>query len=176
MYYDDLEDRYYSGEMYNADSIKFNASAKFLTSKGRVVYGGGGIIPDVYVPLDTSAENQFINQLYDKNLIREFALNFANIHRSRLKKIGLENYINHFTLVKDELEDFAQMAKTAQIPDASNKVKSYSSRVQLQLKAFIARFVWYEMGFFPIINTDDPMFLKALQQFEKAEAMIETRP
>lgn len=176
IYYDDLEDRYYSGEMYNADSIKFNASSKFLTSKGRVVYGGGGIIPDVYVPLDTSAENRFINDLYDKNLIREFALNFANEHRSRLKKIGLEDFVNHFSLIKDELMDFTRMATAAKIPDAEQKMKVYSPRVELQLKAFIARFVWYEMGFFSVINTDDAMFLQAMKKFDKAEKLTKATP
>ncbi len=173
IYYDDLEDRYFNGELFNADSIKFNVNSRFLTPKGRVVYGGGGIIPDVFVPLDTSAENRFINELFDQNLIREFALSYANEHRAKLKKQGLPDFFLNFNLKPEEMTAFTKLVAVAKIPDAANRLKEYNDRVELQLKAFIARFVWHEKGFFPITNMDDPLFNQAMKQFDKAKELIQ---
>jgi len=174
VYYDDLEDRYFTGELFYADSIKFNSSSKFFTTKGRVVYGGGGIIPDAFVALDTSAENRFINELFDKNLIREFSLSYANTHRARLKKQGFPDYFTNFKITPEELKEFTNMMAAAKISNHAGQLNMYKNKVVQQIKAFVARFVWYENGFFPVSNAADPLFLEAMKQFDKAKELIET--
>lgn len=89
-YYDDLRNRYLHGEMEKADSIKFNDSLKFVTPKGRVVYGGGGIMPDIFVPVDTTSFSEYYYKIREKGLIYQFAFYYSDVNRSILNKF--KNY------------------------------------------------------------------------------------
>src|SRR5579872_1495576 len=88
--------RYKHGEFFHADSIHFNDSLKYHTSNGRTVYGGGGIMPDYFVPLDTSNTSKYFNELFASNTIREFAFNYTEENKSRLENMGYENYRKDF--------------------------------------------------------------------------------
>lgn len=83
-YYKDEEDRYESGELLNKDSIHFADSLKFKTPKGKVVYGGGGIMPDVFVPLDTMGRSKYLNEIYYNGIITDFCFEYADKHRAEL--------------------------------------------------------------------------------------------
>ena len=85
----DIVKRYKHGEFFHADSIHFNDSLKYHTLNGRTVYGGGGIMPDYFVPLDTANSSKYFNELFAVNAVREFAFNYAEENKEKLRENGL---------------------------------------------------------------------------------------
>ena len=153
-YAHDYQDRILSGELLSRDSIKVTDSLKFTTPKGKVVYGGGGIIPDVFVAVDTTAylENGYFTK------INSFTFEYADSHRSSLVTQGFEKYDNDTEQQKHILNLFleeVQLEKTA----TSDKKKLVSH----YLKALIARQAFDETAFSKINDRRDPMVLKVLE-------------
>ena len=85
----DIISRYNHGEFFHSDSIHFNDSLKYLTLNGRTVYGGGGIMPDYFVPLDTTLNSHYLNELYNASAIQEYSFDYAGDHKADLESIGL---------------------------------------------------------------------------------------
>ena len=111
-YFNEFKDRQTHGEYLTADSIKFPDSLKYQTAKGRTVYGGGGIMPDIFIPLDTSRYSSFYNEMYRKGVISGFALDYMEKNREQLKTqfATMEDFKNKFTISEQlfqELMDFA---------------------------------------------------------------------
>ncbi|MFM1875882.1 MAG: hypothetical protein RL266_1619 [Bacteroidota bacterium] len=159
-YYDDFLDRIESGELYEADSISVDDKEKFVTPGGKVVYGGGGIIPDVFVPLDTTGYSAFHTELIRTGVLREFALNYAVENRSRLGKFPDPNKFKvGFSLTDADFDALKQFARTKDVKLAATKDKELLNN----LKALIARGIWNGDGFYPIINEEDGMMLKAVE-------------
>jgi carboxyl-terminal processing protease len=98
----DYDDRIKRGELFNSDSIKFNEKLKYRTTGGRIVYGGGGITPDVFVGRDTTYYTKYISDLWGKNIIREIALDYANSHQNELSKQSFKDFNKQF-VVSDEM-------------------------------------------------------------------------
>lgn len=163
-YYADLLRRYDNGEMDNADSIKFDENLKYKTKKGRTVYGGGGIMPDFFVPLDRDSNIMAFNQIFNTGLVVEFAFNYANEHKAQLMK----QYPNAKTfiakmVVSDNLSNqFCQFYKS-KTNQSSNLTKAEQKELKLWLKALIGRNLYQDEGFYPIINATDKTILKALE-------------
>ena len=111
-YYEDYYERYLNGEMYSEDSIVFDDSLKYYTPKGKVVYGGGGIMPDIYVPLITDTINTFYNLLANKGLIYQFAFDYTDRNRAFLNSFkDFESFNKNFNMndkTYDELVEYAQ--------------------------------------------------------------------
>ena len=82
----DILSRYNKGEFFHADSIKFNDSLKYVTQNGRTVYGGGGIMPDYFIPLDTTLNSHYLNELYTSTSIYEYAFKYASKNKKELEK------------------------------------------------------------------------------------------
>ncbi|NJK83798.1 MAG: peptidase S41, partial [Saprospiraceae bacterium] len=95
-YEKDLTERFQHGEFFTADSIKLDESLRYKTKKGRNVYGGGGIMPDYFVPLDTTENSAYLNALYEQNIPREWAAAYVNRERVRLKTMTLEGFKKNF--------------------------------------------------------------------------------
>ena len=111
-YFNEFKDRQTHGEYLTADSIKFPDSLKYQTAKGRTVYGGGGIMPDIFIPLDTSRYSSFYNEMYRKGVISGFSLDYMEKNREQLKMqfATMEDFKNKFTISEQlfqELMDFA---------------------------------------------------------------------
>jgi len=94
----DILDRYQHGEFFHADSIRFNDSLKYLTLNGRTVYGGGGIMPDYFVPLDTTLNSPYLNALFNSNSFQEYAFNYALENKEKLEKMSFDQFKNNFSL------------------------------------------------------------------------------
>ena len=160
-YYGDFFHRLESGELYEADSISVDEAERFVTPGGKVVYGGGGIIPDVFVPLDTNSYSEFHRQLINTGLMREYALKFSTRNRQRLEKFNsVEQFRKTFSFTAKDYSDLIQFAK-------ENGVKATDAemgRVEIlrNLKALISRSKWNGEGFYPIINENDKAILEAL--------------
>lgn len=163
-YNSELYERYRHGELENADSIKFSDSLKFRTPGGKVVYGGGGIMPDIFVPLDTLSNTAFLTSVYRSGLISSYCYEYVDKHRKDLLKYGSpENFKTEFQVENPIYKEFLLYAVKNKINYSERELKISSSVLKLQLKAYIGRLLWKEEGYFPVINAYDKAYLKALE-------------
>lgn len=164
----DIVNRYDHGELFNPDSIKFVDSLKYETSKGRTVYGGGGIMPDYFVPIDTAMNSDYLNKLFTSNAFREYTLNYFEQHKQKLKKMDYDTYRNDFVVTEGMLRDLIALAERSDV--AFNKDEFNTSKPLLKnyIKAYIARSIWNNEGYYPIINETNEVFQEALNLFDKA--------
>ena len=167
-YYDDLLRRYESGEMDNADSIKFDENLQYTTKKGRTVYGGGGIMPDFFVPLDRDSNAMAFNEIYNSGLLIEFTFNYANEHKSEILRQhpAAEDFVSKMTVSEATINQFMQFYqnKGRKIPTMN---ATSQKELRLWLKALIGRNIYEENGFYPVINSTDKTILKALEVINK---------
>ena len=168
----DLLHRYTHGEYFHADSIHLNDSLKFQTKKGRPVYGGGGIMPDYFIPLDTSMHTAYLSKLYSKNVVYEYAIHYAEKNRAALQARGYQHYYQHFEVNELMLTDFIAKAKAVGIAYHRPAFRTSQPLIKMLLKAHIARNIWQEQGFYPIYNQSDELVQQALKLFDKAAALL----
>lgn len=167
----DIVKRYKHGEFFSADSIKFDEKLKYKTSRGRTVYGGGGIMPDVFIPRDTSLYTPFLIEVFNKGLIREFTLDYVGDHKKELDAMGYDGFRKNFSIEGKVMTDFLAFSKKAGIKYNEKEFNKSKPLLANQLKAFIARGVWKNEGFFPIYNESDEMFNEAVKLFGKASLL-----
>ncbi len=167
-YYNEEYDRYTNGELLNADSIKLDKTKQYATPEGKIVYGGGGIMPDVFVPLDTAKTNSFLNKVFYTGTINTFAFEYADKNRSKLKSYGTaKNYIDKFDIDQFILNEFYGYCAGQNIVfDKGSKDKT-SEALKPYLKAFIGRDVFDKDAYYPIINQKDKCILKATEVLSK---------
>ena len=159
----DFLERLNNGELLSIDSIQFNDSLKFTTNKGKVVYGGGGIMPDIFIPLDTLSYHHSISKAIRKDFIRQFAFKYTNKNRSKLELQNLAHFISLFEITSSDFEDFTEYCKSKDLFVPISKLSDYDKKIlSTQLKAYIARNIWNDEGFFPIIHKIDYTFQEAL--------------
>ena len=152
-YSNEVENRYRNGELFNKDSIKTIDSLKFTTPKGKTVYGGGGIIPDVFVAVDTS---QYISPYYFSHL-NDFAFKYVDSNRKKLNEFTLDQFVTDFdinNIISDQfllkIKDFKTSSKTKQ-------------QLRKLLKTAIARELFNDRGLYKLNHIDDKMILKVLE-------------
>ncbi len=166
-YFNDITTRYKHGEFQEVDSIKFADSLKYYTSKGRVVYGGGGIMPDIFIPLDTSGISPYLTKVANRNLIYRFAFDFTDRHRNEVRNIKdfeeVKKYLNGFNL----LNEFVAYAERNGIVPNHTQINHSKKIIETQVKAVIARNIIDEDGFYPYILDIDGTLLKAIEYFQK---------
>lgn len=164
-YYGDIMNRLHHGELENADSVKLNKSEKYYTRiKHRVVYGGGGIMPDIFVPLDTSFSNNFLTKVLTQGTVTEFAYNYYNRHQNDLGKYKtVADFKAGFTVDDNLYKAFIDYATKTGLKSTDEQVKQSSEPVRLRIKALIARELWGQAGFFSITNDDDNTFKKGYE-------------
>lgn len=167
-YNDELMTRIRHGELESADSIHMIDSLKFTTPGGKTVYGGGGILPDVFVPLDTTYNSEYINRLYGAGLLNQFAYDYVDANRGTLKSFKTFNDFNKsFTVDEQVLKQFIAFAETKEVKYNEKEFQRSAPLIRAQLKAFIARMIWQNNGMFPVLHTIDKTFSKALEIINK---------
>lgn len=165
-YYDDVLDRYEQGELFQEDSIQVPDSLTFKTKEGRTVYGGGGIMPDIFIPLDTNFRNNWYYRLYASGVIRDFAFSYADQNRQELKEMGLDKFLNQYS--EDKLiAAFEQRLKEERIAALPGEKEQAIERVKVDLKALIARQIWNNIGWYKQHNKVDKVVQEALMQVQK---------
>jgi carboxyl-terminal processing protease len=163
----DIIDRYKNGEFFHADSIKFNDSLKFLTASGRTVYGGGGIMPDYFVPLDTSLNSHYLNELYTSTSIQEYTFNYAEDKKGKLEEEGFDNFLRNFTVTDKMLEDLVKVGQRNGVKRDAKELREKGRLFQIHVKAQIARKIWGNDGLYPIMNETNEVFLQSLKLFNR---------
>jgi carboxyl-terminal processing protease len=163
-YQNELMDRMKKGEFENTDSIHFTDSLKYKTPAGKIVYGGGGIMPDVFVALDTSGSSTFYTSANSKGLVTEFAYSYLDQNRKSFEKYkSFAAFNKDFSVNDDIYREFENYALKNGVAKDEKGEKISSSIIRTQLKALIARQIWKNDGFYPVIHQVDASLKKALQ-------------
>lgn len=162
-YFEDLFERMVHGEMLVADSIQFADSLKYYTKKGRTVYGGGGIMPDIFVPADTAGRSTYFNKIYQQGTVYQFAFQYSDQHRSHLTSLKTAAEIEKWLDNQKVLDSFVRFAAGKGIPYDAEGLKASGHIIETQVKAYIARNIIGEEGFYPIIQQIDKTLLKAIE-------------
>jgi carboxyl-terminal processing protease len=171
-YYNNVYDRFHSMEQLVADSIHFVDSLKYTTKAARIVYGGGGIMPDFFVPVDTTGNSEYFNTISRKGLVYTFAYTWADEHRAELSKFTRAEEIDAYLGRQNVLNEFVQYAAGKGIPKDADGLKTSQLIIETQLKAYIARNIIGETGFFPIIQKIDKTLLRAIE-ISKQNLLVE---
>jgi carboxyl-terminal processing protease len=150
----DISNRFKHGELFHADSIHFADTTTYFTGHKRVVRGGGGIMPDRFVPLDTSRNSNFYSDLLRKGVFNDFSLTYVDNNRALLRQQFPDvNAFNAGFVVEGKVfDDFLQSAYKAGVKEDSEGLKTSGEMVKLQLKALIARNLWDTEAYFVVIN------------------------
>lgn len=167
-YYNEEFDRYQHGELLNADSIKLDKSKQYKTPEGKIVYGGGGIMPDVFVPIDTTKSNPFLNKVFYAGLINTFAFEYADKNRIELKKYtNSKTFINQFKITTAIFDEFYEYCKKQSIELGSLNKQQSNVALEPYLKALIGKNAFDKDAYYPIINKNDKCIIKAIEELLK---------
>ena len=170
-YAHDIENRYKNGEFTSADSIHFADSLKYYTLREhRTVYGGGGIMPDHFVPLDTTQYTKFHRQLSAKSYIINANLKYIDEHRKALKKQykTFEDFNAHFEIPQEVIDGIIQKAANDDVkPTDDDELAHTLPYLRKQLKALVARDLWDMSEYFQVMNETNPIFKRAVELMQK---------
>lgn len=159
-YFSDYEKRYRNGELIHADSIKVADSLKYITPGGKVVYGGGGIIPDVFVPKDTSIENETLQYVSRSGFMSYFVFEYLENQRNFFEGMNFKDFKNTFEVSDQLLMKFVDYAN---FKEAELDFSNYRDALKRTLKANIAQQLFGPNEYEIILNETDPMISKVLE-------------
>lgn len=165
-YQSELYSRYETGELLSADSIAVNDSLKFSTLiKKRPVYGGGGIIPDVFVPIDTNINYRYFNYLIAKNVLGEYIINYIDRHREQLKKDypDFKKFKSDFVVSDDMIAEIVKAGEKAGVKKDEKALTVLLPAMKLNIKALIARDLWDMGEMYQVMNEENEVLKKGLQ-------------
>lgn len=167
-YNSDYMHRYLNGELENPDSIKFADSLKYYTPKGKTVYGGGGIMPDTYVPLEKDSLLIFYNLTMNKGIVYQWAFDYTDKNRQKLQRFkDIDAFDQGFQITDAMYQDFLRYAEKKGVKHQGKELAKSDKYVKVMLKAYIGRNILDNEGFYPIMNTIDPTFQKAVESIKK---------
>lgn len=162
-YEDEVLQRYKRGELLSKDSIHMIDSLKFTTPGGKTVYGGGGIMPDIFVPLDTIYESDYLDRLFAMGLPSQFAYDYVDKNREQFTAFtNASSYRRSFNVDDELLREFVAYASGKGVPLVEEQLERSAPLIRIQLKAYIGRLIWKNEGLFPILHEADATFQKAL--------------
>ncbi|MBR4137720.1 MAG: S41 family peptidase [Bacteroidales bacterium] len=157
-------DRYNSGEMFSADSIHFADSLRYITPGGKTVYGGGGIMPDIYVPLKQDSTEYFFNKIVNASIVFQYAFDYSDTHRDELLKYGDEkNLDKKFRFTDTMWNEILKEAKKKKITGTEEQKEVAKTMTAQLVKAYIARDVFGDEAFYPIYEPLDEVLKEALR-------------
>lgn len=165
-YYRDLRSRYKNGELTHPDSIHVaNDSLKFFTDGKRVVYGGGGVMPDFFVPLDTTYNTPYLQKLYSKTTIRTFANSYVDKNRADLKLRfpTVDEFKRNFRIDDNMMTGLVALADKDGVTRNDAELKTSAPAIKVQMKAIIANVLFNSTAYYQVLNEINPIYKKALE-------------
>ncbi len=165
-YFKEMTKRMKHGEFYHADSIQFPDSLKYSTLLSeRTVYGGGGIMPDIFMPVDTSYATQLYTDLVRKGIFNRFTVDYVMEHRKEIiEQYGdFENFDDNFQVTDTMIEDFKNYAEKEKVEWNEEQYDRSAPLIKLQLKALIARNEWDMEAYYKVVMQDDKVVKKAVE-------------
>ncbi|MBQ5775620.1 MAG: S41 family peptidase [Bacteroidaceae bacterium] len=169
----DILNRYNRGEFFSADSIKQHTDLVFTTAGGRTVYGGGGIMPDVFIPSDTTHVTPYYTDVINKSLLYKYAFEYVDSNRERLSQA--DNYKELLSMLDSNrlINDFIAYADKNGVPARYADIKVSRAVLLRLLQAYIARDVIGDEAFYPIFMSDDKVIEEACRLIEEGNAFPE---
>lgn len=165
----DWMERFEHGEFFSADSIKFNDSLKYETTKGRIVYGGGGIMPDYFVPLDTTYSSAYVSRLFNSDSSREFILDYTNKNKDKFSDMSLEEYYRDFEVSDAMLKDLVAVGEKNKVKFDSKDFNESVDYLKVLVKAHLGRQIYDDDAFYMVINDINEVYQQAIKLFDEAE-------
>ncbi|MDD2526599.1 MAG: S41 family peptidase [Lentimicrobiaceae bacterium] len=167
-YYADLLKRFEHGEFVSADSIKFPDSIKYYTPSKRIVYGGGGIMPDVFIPIDTAANSKYYSDLFRKGLLNEYTIDYLDKHRAELKRKypTITDFKKNFTITDELFEDFLAFAEKNEVPRDEEGIERSGKEIKTIIKGLIARNMFDVSAYFEVISPIDRELMQAIKSIQ----------
>lgn len=166
-YQREIQNRAAHGELEYADSIHFTDTLKFTTPGGKTVYGGGGIMPDYFIALDTTFYSEYLQQIVSTSLISQFAYDYLDKNRKALESYKtIQQFIHVFSVNESLLKDFIRYAESKGVNRDEKGLKISGSFISHQIKAHIGRLLFRNDGYYQVLFENDPAIVKALQVFE----------
>jgi len=173
-YEKELVDRYMNGELYSRDSMKIDKSQVFTTLHShRTVYGGGGIVPDIFVARDTSGITSYFIDVANAGLLQRYAFNYCDKNRNSLNK--MQDYMQFLKMAPSDeafIKDFADYATAAGIAPRWYYINQSKDVIVTNVKALIARDIFGSQAFYPILNRNDKTVQEALKAMNKHKAVF----
>lgn len=168
-YYKDFYERFESGEMINADSIEFPDSLKYETSKGRAVYGGGGIMPDVFLPWDSTWYSDYYSDLRRHGVINQYTVDYVDKHRAEIEQnyASPEDLRENFEFTPQISDEFFALAKKEGVEFDEEGWNRSRDIIITQTKALIARNVWDVGAYYKVIYEIDDELIKTIEILEE---------
>jgi len=164
-YRDEVLKRYKHGEFVHADSIKFPDSLRYYTKNKRIVYGGGGIMPDYFIPLDTSFYSRYYEDILRKGLLNEFTVQYIEVKRKDLLKTypDINSFKKGFTGNQKLLNEFVAFAATKDVPRNDKDLSISGPQIEVVLNALIARNLFNMNAYFEVVGTTDGELQQAIE-------------
>jgi len=166
-YEKDLLNRFKNGELDSKDSIHIKDTLKFKTFAGRTVYGGGGIMPDIFVPRDTSEFSLYLSKGINHGYLYQFAFQYTDKNRTTLKTFKTWQQMNAYLETQNILEQYISYADSKGVKPNKNEIARSKNLLYSQLKAYICRNMLGDAGFYPMLYINDKTVKKALEQIRR---------
>lgn len=164
-YYLDIFNRMRHGELVHADSIKFPDSLKYTTPAGRVVFGGGGIMPDIFVPWDSTWISDYYTELRRKGVLNQFTVQYVDDHREDIIKQypEVKDYIKGFNPDKQFMDEFIAFGENMGVTFDQEGYERSKAYLEVQIKAWMARNIWDVSASYQVFTVIDDGFVKAME-------------
>lgn len=165
-YYNEMTKRMKHGEFYHSDSIQFPDSLKYSTLlSGRTVYGGGGIMPDIFMPVDTTFATKLYTDLIRKGIFNRFTVDYVMKNRELIsnKYSDFENFYKQFEVTDEMISDFRSLAEEEGVEWNDEQFQRSEPMIKLQLKALIARNEWSQSEYYRVVMNEDKVIKKAVE-------------
>jgi len=167
----DWYNRYQHGEFFSADSVKFNDSLRYQTKGGKTVYGGGGIMPDYFVPLDTTMSSAYVNKLFNSDTAREFIFDYMDKNKKKFEKMSLEDFEKNYNISEEMLQSMIKLGEKNKVIFDEKDYKKSKNYLKLLLKAQIGRNLYGDTAYYKIINEINTVYLQALKLLNEADKL-----
>ena len=162
-YFNELDIRYANGEMTQANSVRFNDSLQYVTPAGKVVYGGGGIMPDIFMPYDTTGISKYYQIVMRRRLPYYFALDYADQNRKELSHLSDYKSMESYLKQHNVLNEFVAFAAKHGMAKNNQDLIISGALLENVVIAFVARNILDDKGYYPILNQMDKMALKGVE-------------
>ncbi|MCH7399598.1 S41 family peptidase [Belliella sp. DSM 107340] len=161
--------RFEHGEFFSADSVKFNDSLRYETKSGRAVYGGGGIMPDFFVPLDTTMSSSYVNRLFNSDSAREFVLEYLDKNKKKFDGMSFEDYYSKYQVSDEMLQALIKVGERNKVKFEEKDFNKSKAYLKTLIKANMGRNIYDDNAYYKVINDINEIYLQAIKLFDEAD-------
>lgn len=169
-YYSEVKERFTNGELAsdgkNLSDTLFDKKKAFTTKSGKILYGGGGIMPDIYIPVDTSGYTEFYYHLAGKGILNDLVFNY--LVKGNPKFNSVDEIVKNFSLNEQDIKKLVQLAITKNMKASEKQIEASRQEIETQLKALFARYYFGEEGYYKALNSGDQAINRSLEVFKSS--------